>query len=262
MEEYQLPQGEPYELPRDKVPINNRLFPKQTKVFPTYAQINPAQYSLIQDKGKVVTISALQQYNGSNFANLNTSASTDKLVLATPMRFLTSWRDVNSALRGETARYNASGELIQPSQLARDAQVVNNAWVYLNARFPQTKNKGFRGLDLVTIILDKDGKPVFTRVPLETCLKEVGCLADIESINTQGLPTKKAKTKKYEPGKTFNFYPPVLREDKPQEGWVAGFYAVSDRAFLSCYGYPADRNASLGGFVCAEGASEKNVGKE
>lgn len=262
MESYRLPQGESFEVPKDKVLINNHLFPKQIGAFPTRAQITPSQYALIQDGDRVVAISSLQQYNGSNFANLNQGASRDGVILATPRQFLTNWRNVNQALAGETARYNASGELMQPTQLVADAQVANNAWAYLNARFPKSsEEQAFRGLDLVTITLDKDGKPVLTRVPLQPCL-ENACLADIESVNAQGFPTQRAKTNKYEPGKTFNFYPPVLREDKPEEGWVAWFDAAPLRASFYCYGRPDDVYPSLGGFVCAEGASEKIGGKD
>ena len=251
MANYQLPVGEEFKVPQDKMLIGNLLFPRQAKPFQTDAKITPSQYSLIQDGNKVIAISTSQFYNGRNFDELSQDAIKDGVIIATPRSHLINWQNVNSALRGETPRYNASGRLLETSQVDGEAGVVNHAWVYLNARFPQ--GSGFRGLDLVTITL-QNGKPIFTRVPLQPCLEE-NCLADVDSMNEQGLLTRKAKTNKYEPGKTVNFYPPILRQDKPEEGLVARFSADSGWAGFYCNWGPASRNESLGGFTSAEGAS-------
>jgi len=252
MAKYQLPIGERYEVPQDKILVGNMLFPRQIAAFQTDAKIDNSKYALVQDGDIVVAVSTFPRYfsdGGKNFADANIDALKDDLIVTSPRIFLRSWADVNSALRGEGVRYNSSGKLIETEQTIRDAQVVNSAWVYLNARFPQ--GAGFRGLDIVTITGIKDGNPVFTRMPLNRCLEEV-CLADVESMNEQGMLTQKAKTNEYEPGKTVTFFPPSLRKDKPEEGFVAGFDAISVRAYLICGRNDSIRNASLGVFTSAK----------
>ncbi len=263
MNDYRLPKGERYEVPQDKKLVGSMLFPVQIEAFRTGAKIDSSRYTLVQDGNSVVAVSNSPCYfgkNGKNFADANTDTLKDGLTVASPRRFLRSWIDVNSASRGEGVRYNASGKLIEAEQTTQDVQVMNNVWVYLNARFPQ--GAGFRGLDIVTITGIKDGNPVFTRMPLSPCLEEV-CLADVESMNEQGMLTQKAKTNTYEPGKTVNFYPPVLRQDKLKEGLVARFSAYSGRAIFYCNRNDSDRDASLGVFTSAEGASvAENRGKK
>jgi len=102
------------------------------------------------------------------------------------------------------------------------------------------------------IIINADGSEV--REPLQDCL-DSACYAELHSINSQGFPTRRAFVQEYKPGETFYFYPPALRNDKPQEGYVAGFVASPVSARLSC-DWLAD--ASLGGIPCAEGAIAKN----
>ena len=70
--------------------------------------------------------------------------------------------------------------------------------------------------------------------PLETSVDSGGHV-DISSINRQGLPTKKSRKKE------IYFYPP-MRNNKS----VAGFWAFSDGACLSCSGDPAGSNGGLG----------------
>lgn len=71
---------------------------------------------------------------------------------------------------------------------------------------------------------------------LEICLMN-DCLASFNSLNYQGLPTKK--------GKDFSYWFP--RKDNNS---VAGFDAGSDRASLNCNRYPSNRDASLGVRLC------------
>jgi len=263
MNKYQLPKGERFEVPQDKKLVGNMLFPRQTGAFQTSVNMDFSKYTLVQDGDSVVAVSVSPRYfgnDGKDFYDSNTDALKDGLIVTPPRRFLRSWADVNSALKEEGVRYNAYGNLIEPEQNAQNAQVMNTTWVYLNARFP--RGAGFRGLDIVTITGIKDGKFVFTRMPLSPCLEEV-CLANVESMNEQGMLTQKAKTNKYEPGKIINFYPPILRKDKPEEGWVAWFDAYSDGAGFNCGGNVSYRVASLGVFTSAEGASvAENGGKK
>lgn len=263
MNNYQLPKGERFEVPAGKKLVGGMLFPRQIGAFKTCVNIDSSKYTLVQDGDLVVAVSASPHYfgkKGKDFYEANADALKDGLIVTSPRRFLRSWSDVNRALKEEGVRYDSSGKLIETEQTVRDANVMNNAWVYLNARFPQ--GSGFRGLDIVTITGIKDGQPVFTRQPLMDCLEEA-CLADVESMNEQGMLTQKAKTNKYELGKTVTFYPPILRQDKPEQGLVAGFDADSGGASFDCDRNDSIRNASLGVFTSAEGASvAENGGKK
>jgi len=131
---------------------------------------------------------------------------------------------------------------------------MNDTWVYLNDSFQKSeREKGFLGLDLVRVVGFDGDAPVFDREPLEEHVH--GCFADIESINGQGFYTKKAKTPKFEQGKT-------VYANKPLEGAVVGLVAYSYRSGLGAFGNPEVANPRLGGFVRAVGTSQKTEGEK
>jgi len=90
-------------------------------------------------------------------------------------------------------------------------------------------------------------------VPLEPCLGE-NCYAELGSLNSQGFPIEKASVQKYKPGETIYFYPPVLRADNLEEGYVARFDAYPDYAWLYCDGLPDYVYPSLGVRINARSA--------
>ena len=233
-------------------------FPRQVSPLQTNAQIDASQYSMTAGGSmpnfKVDgAISMAQRFNNRKYIPANIELINAGLAVPTPARFMHHLKNVNLALNGEGVLYDACGKLIEGKRLIRYAKIMNsNCGAWLNAGFP--KGRGFKNLDLATITgLDSKGEPVVFVAGLEDCL-EHDCWADLESLNKQGMPTKKAPIEKYEPGKTVYFWTP--REDA-----VAWFYADSYGAFLDCYRYPDYRDDALGVFASAEGTSvAKNLG--
>lgn len=226
----------------------------------TSAKIKPSEYVLVHE-GDVPeykansAISMSQGYNKLQFIPAQIQVLKDGLTVPTMDRFMLNYRNVNNAGDSQVRTgilYDASGDLIEGDKLKNYKDKLNsNCWAWLNAGFP--KGTGFKGLDLSIVTgLDKSGQPIIKSVPLEDCLERDGW-ADLESLNSQGFPTKKAKVGAYEPGKTFYFWSPILRSDKPEEGYVARFVADSGGAYVVCYRDPQDSNPSLGVFPCAEG---------
>ena len=73
---------------------------------------------------------------------------------------------------------------------------------------------------------------------LEDCLME-DCFADLNSINKQGLLTRKSQSQSYIEGSNVYFY-------YPRDNSVSRVFALSDRAFLSCNWSPSTRDPVLG----------------
>jgi hypothetical protein len=241
----------------NEVLIGNRAYLKKIDALQLTAEINPSDYALIQEADEANTaISMYQRFNDLNlqfFPMLQEARKTQE-VLATPRQFFKNLINVNVAERQKGLLYDALGNLIERQRLIQYAITLNySCWVYLNARFPQ--GKGVRDLDFVTVEADGTEK----RTPLMPCLED-SCYAELESINEQGLPTRRDSFQKYEPGRNIYFYPPVLRRDNLEEGFVAGFVADPVSAWLGCDWHPDDADSSLGGFTCAEGAVSKNEG--
>jgi len=250
--------SKPIQVNPNEVIRNRSIYPKKVDALPITANIpNPQDYALIQEGNEAnVAISMFQKFGELQFFSMLQKAMETKEALATPRRFMQNLINVNSARKNETALYDALGNIIEGDRLIQYTDRLNhNCWAYLNARFPQEKIKdtGYKGLDFITI--NADGSEV--REPLQVCL-DSDCYAELHSINSQGFPTRRAFVQEYKPGETFYFYPPALRNDKPQEGYVARFVAVPDSARLSCYWHPDGADASLGGIPCAEGAVAKN----
>lgn len=264
MTNYQLPAGKRFEIPEGFSLIGKNIFPKQSPegAFKTDAQIDSSQYALVQDGDKVIAVSMAQQYDGKgNFWDLNRLAFDNKLKGFDARKFLSHLYKVNEALKGNGALYDANGSLVEGERLAQYAQRLNhNCWAYLNGHFKGSSDtEAFHGLDFLVITgYNQDKNPAFLRTPLKPCL-EKSCWADVtpESLNEQGLPTKKSPIgDKYEPGKTAYF-------GIPFEGAVAWFYAGSYGADLLCDGDPGVRDGGLGVFASAEGASsEQNKGNK
>jgi len=204
----------------------------------TSTQINPREYALIQEGNQATSaISIKQRFNGKNYLDTHVEVLTAGLTIPTPKQFLTQLRNVNQALENKLPLYNANGELIEGQELQDYANTLNHdCWVWLNASFK--KGKGYLGLDLVTITGLENGKPVYQREPLQECLSEE-CYADLDSINSQGLPTQKSPIQKYESGKSIYLWHP--RQDS-----ASRFNASPGNADLYCSRVPLYSDSRLG----------------
>ena len=242
----------------EEVVRGDYFYPRKVEEFKTNAKISPESYALVQEGDEAnVAISMAQQFNNLSFFPMLKEASKTDGVLSTPRRFMRNLANVNSARRNGGAIYDALGKLIEEERLIQYTRTLNhNCWAYLNSRFPQesTKGTGFKGLDFATV--GADGNEL--RAPLETCLDK-DCYAELGSLNSQGFPIEKASVQKYKPGETIYFYPPVLRADNLEEGYVARFSADPGGAWLYCGRHPVDVDPSLGGFPCAEGALSEKI---
>ncbi len=254
----------PIQANPDEVLRARGIYPRKVEALPLTAKIAPENYALIQESDKKnpaistanTAIFMAQQFNGLEFFPMIQETVRNGLALSTPRRIMQNIANVNSAKRNEMALYDALGNIIEGDKLIQYVDGLNyNRWVYLNGRFPQEKTMGIghRGLDFVTI--NADGSE--SREPLKECL-DSSCYAELGSINEQGFPTRRASVQKYQPGETIYFYPPVLRKDKPEEGYVARLGALPVVAWVLCLRLPGVAVASLGGISCAEGAVAKN----
>lgn len=78
---------------------------------------------------------------------------------------------------------------------------------FLNAKF--VNGKGFLDLDVLTTSTAKGIKGVIeSRKPLELCLA-TECFAELDSLNSQGYPTKESEVQEYKEGQNFYFRPPI-----------------------------------------------------
>lgn len=248
-----LPKGVQYEIPQGYKVVGKLLFPEKIGALETATKIDSNGYALMQEGDKATSaISMTQGFNGKRYLDTHKEVLRNGLVVQTPARFMLHLKNVNEALGERTALYDVSGNLIEGDRLSQYGQRLNrNCWAWLNAGF----EKGSSGLEMVTITgLDAEGNPTRSTTPLETCLMEDGW-ADLESLNNQGLPTKKSPIgDKYEPGKTAYFC-------YPRSGAVSRFVAGSGRAYFNCVGDPTNHSDGLGVFSSAEGANvAKNQG--
>lgn len=229
-------------------------FPRKISSFQTRAKISPNEYTLIQqgaypDYQSDLAISMKQEFNSLKHANAIAEALKRGLNVPTPLIFLPHYMHANEALENKAVLYDASGSLIEGKELRRYVNRLNwDCWAHLNAGFPEEKEKGtgFLGLDLAVMTgLDPEGYPIFSTSPLEDCLEE-NCYADLESLNSQGLPTKKAKESWYTPGKVIYFL-------RPYKDRVTAFSANSDGASLNCGRIYSDSYSTIKIFLCVEG---------
>lgn len=225
-------------------------FPRKVPSLETKTQISPERYALIMD-GKFPDFSSRrailmeQANNGLPSEKAIISALKGGLTVPSTSPFMRHYIDANDALSGKGVLYDASGNLIENTRLTNYVNALNSRyWVNLNAKF--VEGQGFLDLDLETITgINPDNTPIFSRAPLEDCLED-DCYIDLDSLNSQGFPTKKSTFKDYIPGRVIMFY-------RPQKNKNAGFSADSGGAGLGCGRNPQYSNPALGVPVCAEG---------
>jgi hypothetical protein len=200
--------------------------------------------------------------NNKNYEDAHKFVLEKGLYMPTPAIFMTHFNSVRDAKNGIKNIYDGDGNRIIGKELediylhlTKDhidtfSGGQAGAWSWLNARF--VKGKGQGKLDLETVMgIDGKGNLVTSNSPLRICSGDGYVNLD---FNSQGLAKSKFNQQSYQQGKNVYFWSPV-------EGRVARFYAYSDVASLDCNRFPSYSYASLGVFVCAEGAvSAKNAG--
>jgi len=245
--------GQKLEL-ADKVVRGDYAYPKKIDSLATDVEIKPEEYALVHqgEPGNLKADSAIsmaQKFNGKNHLNTNIEVLKSGLAVPRTPKLATQIINVNNALNEKGVLYDASGNLIEGERLRDYAHIINhNCRVWLNESFE--KGNGFLDLDVVYITGLRDGKPVFERESLQKCLEQ-DCYADLESVNSQGFPTRKSPIQKYEPGKSAYFF-------YPRENRAGRFDAVPDLAGFYCDRDPQFTVARLGVFSCAEG-THKNL---
>ena len=239
---------------RDNIPY---AFPKNIPHLQTSTTISPAVYVLINQGTFLcfesnLAISMTQWLEDYSHVDAHREAFKRGFGVPTIQTFLPHYRNVNESLESRAVLYDASGKVIQNKRLTDYGNILNsNCFVHLNTGFlgEQKSETGFLGLDLAVITgFDNEGNPVISRSPLEDCLEQ-DCWAELESLNSQGLPTRKSKIERYTPGKVIYFW-------HPTKNAVAGFGASSGGVGLDCDGGPGGSDSALGVFLCAEGAQK------
>lgn len=226
-------------------------YPEKVTPLQTSVQINPQDYILVQT-GDVANfaLSASQQLGNRDFGTTIAESFRIGLPLATMKEFTPHYRDVNLALRGESALYDALGNLIEGDRLIEYGRRINGARVYLNNAYEfNPEDKGFQGLDVISVIGFDGEKPKLSRQPLEQCA--VDCWVEIDSpTNSQGYYTQPAPIQRFEKGKTVYSHRPIAN-------CVSWLGADSDRADLGGNGVRRVAYSGLGGFLRAEGTAQK-----
>ncbi len=226
-------------------------FPRKIEAFKTDSKINPQNYALIQEGDKAVcAISMTQGYNGDKQEDTIIRVLKAGLKVPRASRFIRQLLNVNQAVQEKGVLYDAFGNLIKGDRLEKYVHTLNdNHWVWSPESF--RAGKGYLGLDVVTISgSDERSNPVYKKEPLEECLEE-DCYADLNSANSQGFLTKKARTQKYEPGKTIYF-------NYPRQDFAVWFRASPSLASFSCNEIRQLSAGGLGVFACVEEVKNKN----
>ncbi|TSC65177.1 MAG: hypothetical protein G01um101477_588 [Candidatus Doudnabacteria bacterium Gr01-1014_77] len=213
--------------------------------------------------GNPVVISPfeLEGYDNKDYNNTHTKLLNSGLYMPTPRIFTTHFKNVIDAFHEEKKLLYADGSEV-PKTLVEEmykhyttdfkdiyGHGNSGAWTWLNARF--VEGTGWHDLNLETVVgLEAGKKKKFEvhTVPLEKCVWDDGYVS--LECNGQGLAKKKSRSQEYKQGKNMYFF-------HPQQNAVAGFVADSGGTGLVCYGDPANHDASLGVFGCAEGMREK-----
>ena len=233
------------------------IFPRTIEPFETDVKIAPRNYALLKDGDTVRhAVSMIQRLNGNTFENAVKKSFKKGLSVPTPRLFMSHYKNVNDSLSENSVLYDASGNLISGRRLENYVDKLNyDSWVWLNAYFEE--GDGFLDLDLVTITgITEKGEFIKSSEPLEDCLEGNYVLADLDSLNSQGLPTRKSPLKSYESGKTVYFW-------KPEQDGIASFRAAvrgrDSGLSLSLVREPSVGSDRLGVFNVAEGTPKKFI---
>ena len=212
------------------------------------ANLNLGDYVQIPNSNILISKFEPDQYKGMNWQETHEALARDGLFMPSPAIFMPYFKQVIEANKGNTQLYDGNGNLIPQNKVndfykhLTEDHINEGAWSWLDAKF----NGGMIEINHRIVNGNLQGQ----KHDLESHVN-ADCYVDLE-FNSQGLPTKKSQSQKYEQGKNMYFY-------KPRDGFVARFDANSDWAVLGCTWVPDYRDGSLGVFACAEG-TQKNAG--
>jgi len=199
-----------------------------------------------------------QDYSkGENWEDSHFTLAEKYLWMPRLDRVIPHYQNVVQAYRGNGEIYDLLGNQITDEELEdvylhlTKNHINNGAWSWINAKFTEAK-EGFNkmGLEVVSKVDLNERKFDFEITPLEEFVLE-DCYVDLDSFNSQGLPTKRSNVQKYSSGDNLYFR-------FPRKGYVARFGAGSGRAGLDCDRDPSYSDPSLGVLACAEGAHKKD----
>lgn len=216
---------------------------------------NPERY--IQVPGSRIAVIDAQGCNGLTLEAAQRELARQHVQVTPPREFFRFRNAVIKAYEDEKPLCTAAGDPVTATtKKSLYDSLTRNCSVHLNAR--AIKGRGFLGLDIVTsrYSVQRKGNQIRVHIeetcsPLEECIRKDDVFVESKSCNSQGLPTKRARTQEYIPGAT------ILLVRFPRPDSVARFYADSVRAFLSCSEDPQDSDSALGVFYYAEGVAKK-----
>ena len=228
----------------------------QTQVSPLpltiSTSINPIEYLQIPNSNIIIAKYEPDWTKGFNYEIAHKTVLNKGLFIPTPDIFMRHFLNVLSAYNSGGNLYDGNANQVIGKELedvyfhlTKD-RINGGAWSWLNGKF--VTGTGANNLDLEKISgIDASGNLITNKARLEQCVSEK-CFID-STFNSQGLPVNKSQNQSYIQGQNVYFWIPV--KDK-----VARFGADSGRAGLYCDWDPADSNASLGVFTCAEGVAK------
>lgn len=226
-----------------------KIIPRKIDALETSVSINPQDYALIQEGNRAVcAISMTQGYNGYNQKDTITKVLKEGLEVPRASKFIRHLLNVNQALQRKGFLYDASGNLIEKNRLEKYWETLfHGHWVWSPESFK--KGEGHLDLDVITIYgLSENYGLLYKIEPLEKCLEE-DCYADLDSANSQGFLTKKAKIQEYKPGKTVWFSYP-----REHSAVCFGFDVPESGAVFNCNEHPLASGYRLGVFTYIEEA--------
>jgi len=228
--------------------------PKEEPRIITPSSIQRDKYIQVPETNSL--ISKEEIYKGKTWDEIHYALTDNGLYMPTPALFMKHFLNVRDAFQNKNQLYDGNNNLIPKEEVEDLWKYLTSGhrggcWTWLDAKF--IEGSGALGLDILTnheVVIKDSNKSLTpkTKKPLEQCVQE-DCYADLDSINSQGLPIKKASSQDYKQGANIYFY-------HPRENKVARFYADSDGAGLDCIWDPGLSYSRLGVFACVEGTKK------
>jgi hypothetical protein len=220
--------------------------------FPKLVSDNPHNYIQVpQYNGLVIAIA--ESHKGKNMYETLEVLEAEDMRMPFVGQFMSHWLNVRNASVDNRELFYADGTPVGKAEKDDlwsylSSEHNGGCWTMLNNLFVKENNSWYMETDLGVVMngVDKVLKGKVRKSRMDDFLDKDGYVN--LDLNSQGFPVSASANQRYEQGRNFYFYSPV-------EGAVAGFGAGSDWAVLYCCGYPDSRDASLGVFACAEGAT-------
>ncbi|MDP1695978.1 MAG: hypothetical protein Q8L29_03630 [archaeon] len=210
---------------------------------------NGSDYVLItpNNQNSPIYIAKELSLKGANWGDTHSELHKQSLFMPNPRLFMDYFLNVKNAAAVNAPLYDGNRVQLAQSEvnelwdyLSSTNRPKGNCWTWLDAKYKQDAwfmESGRVGASAIP-------------VPLSPHLVKDG-LADL-AFNDEGLATTESANRGYVQGENIYFY-------HPRENCVARFGAISNWAYLGCYGDPTDSLTSLGVFACAEGATAQKT---